>query len=262
MLHLLKIEWLKIKNYSTFWVLGILYICSITGINFIAHEINKKAPKDPMSQAVIGVPPFEFPQVWQTTTWLSSFLLFLPGLLIIISLTNEFTFKTHRQNIIDGTSRTQFVLVKLVMVFITAIFSTLVVTINAAAFGITEAGEAFSLKGSVYIGYFFIQAMNYALLAMVFSLLFKRSGIAIGVFFLYSTIIENLIAGLLIKYAKGSGYFMPLESSDNLIPFPFFQKVVEKFVERPSVNYLLMASILYLIAFVIVSKRKFETDDL
>src|SRR6476620_12789663 len=120
MLHLLKIEWLKVKNYRTFWILGGLFLLSIFGINYIAFSIHEEQSKSAMANAIMGS-PFNFPEVWHTITYMSSFLLFIPGLLMIISITNEFSFKTHRQNIIDGLSRTQFIHVKLASVVILAL---------------------------------------------------------------------------------------------------------------------------------------------
>ncbi len=34
MLQLLKIEWLKIKNYSAFIVLGLFFVLGVTGANY------------------------------------------------------------------------------------------------------------------------------------------------------------------------------------------------------------------------------------
>src|SRR5687768_15834523 len=104
MSSLLKIEWLKLKNYRTFWILGVLYLISIFGINYIVYRIQEAIFEEKRSkgvaQMIVGDPPYSFPTVWQMTSYVSSFLLFLPGLLLIIFITNEYSFKTHRQNII------------------------------------------------------------------------------------------------------------------------------------------------------------------
>src|SRR5262245_5768224 len=104
MWELLSIEWKKLKNYRTFWILLCLYIVSVIGANYIAYRIQQaiyeaKQTKG-MASMVLGTPPYSFPDVWQTTANVSSYLLFIPGLLLIISISNEFSFKTHRQNVI------------------------------------------------------------------------------------------------------------------------------------------------------------------
>src|SRR5215213_11080408 len=118
MLQRLGIEWMKLKNYRTFWILSGLYLLSIVGINYIVFTIQQKIYADQqakgMAKMIIGDIPYSFPTVWQMTAYVSSFLLFIPGLLMIISITNEYSYKTHRQNIIDGWNRRQFITVKMV----------------------------------------------------------------------------------------------------------------------------------------------------
>src|SRR5918993_3455473 len=164
MLHLLKIEWLKLKNYRTFWILSALYIISIFGINYIVYRIqeniyNAKEAKG-MAEMVIGSRPYSFPIVWQMASFVSTFLLFLPGLLLIISITNEYSYKTHRQNIIDGWSRKDFISVKLMQALLLAFISTVAVFFTALWFGFTSA-TPFDSGKIYYLGYFFVQTLTY-----------------------------------------------------------------------------------------------------
>src|SRR2546423_5501224 len=263
MLHLLKIEWLKLKIYRTFWILSILFMISIFGINYIVHEIfTQKELQNSVATMLIGGPPFQFPQVWHTVSFFSGFLLFIPGLLMVISITNEFSFKTHRQNIIDGLSRKQFILVKMVLAFIFAGVSTILVFVTAYLFGLTEGGVPINYQGMINIGFFFIQALSYCAVAIMFSLLFKRSGIAIGVFFLYVQVLELMLAGILNKYFSPIGYYLPLRSGNSLIPFPFFRNLTRQFINQPATKYLALTALLYLIFYFFFSKRRFETVDL
>ena len=263
MFHLLHIEWLKLKYYRTFWILSILFIISIFGINYITHEIlSNDMLKNPSMTFIIGGPPFQFPQVWQTIPYVSGFLLFIPGLLMVISITNEYSFKTHRQNIIDGLSRTEFILVKMLLAVILALISSILVLITTVLFGIAEGGASVSFSGINFIGYFFIQALNYSFVAILFSLLFKRSGISIGVFFLYVVVLENMISGLLNRYTNHIGYYLPLKSANSLIPFPFFRTLTKQFIYIPEVIYLILTVVIYMLFYFFFCKRKFETSDL
>lgn len=136
MAHLLKIEWLKIKNYRAFWVFAILYLASIFLVNYIGWSAQQRAfQTEPMAEQVLGN-SYAFPKVWHTVGWMSSWLLYFPGMLIIMLMTNEFNFKTHRQNIIDGLSRQQFIGVKIMMVLILAVLITLLNFITALVFGV------------------------------------------------------------------------------------------------------------------------------
>lgn len=262
MLQLLKIEWMKVKNYRTFWVLSALYLISIYGVNYIVYLIQDLRPrKNDMASMLLGTPPFQFPEVWHTVSYVSSFLLFIPGLLMIISFTNEFSFKTHRQNIIDGWSRRQFILVKMMLTVVVSLVSTLAVFITALLFGLFE-GADISFEKIEYLGYFFVQAVSYSAVALLFSLLFKRAAIAVGVYFLYAFVLENMLWGLLKKYVDNVGQFLPLESTDNLIPMPFLRSVIGQFTTQTNVAYLLAAAAAYLIIYSFIFIRKFERDDL
>lgn len=262
MIHLLRIEWMKVRYYRTFWVISILYLISIYGVNYITYLIQDARPKqDNMANMLIGTPPFQFPEVWHSVSYVSSFLMFIPGLLMIISFTNEYSFKTHRQNIIDGLSRRQFILVKMLLTVIVATVSTITVFLTALIFGLIEGG-AIGVEKLQYVAYFFVQSLNYSAIALLFGLLFKRSGIAIGVFFLYVAVIENLLAGLLNRYVYNIGRFLPLEATDNLIPFPFLRNIVDQFRTVTSPLYLMMATVVYFAIYSFIFIKKFESDDL
>ena len=266
MRHLLTIEWLKVKHYRTFWILAALFLVSIFGINYIAFHIQESIYQSQQGKGianmVLGNPPYSFPSVWQATSYVSSFLLFIPGLLMIISITNEYSYKTHRQNIIDGLSRAEFIVVKLSLTVILALASTIMVLATAVAFGFMDGSQPLNFDNFQYIGYFFIQALSYSCVALLFGVLFKRSGIAIGVYFLYAVVLENLFAALMNHYLNYSGRFLPLETTDNLIPNPLLRRAQNQFTPEANIYVLLGVSAVYLILYFFGIKRKFVTDDL
>lgn len=265
MLSLLRIEWMKLKNYRTFWILSVLYLISIFGINYIVYAIQENIysaqQAQGMAQAMLGNPPYSFPTAWQMTAYVSSYLLFMPGLLMIIMITNEYSYKTHRQNIIDGLTRSQFITVKIVLAVIASLLSSAAVAIAAFIYGSMQQ-ESFSLEGFYHIGYFFIQCLSYCMVALLFAILFKRGGLAIGVFFLYAIVLENLLGGLLNRYANYSGRYLPLESTDNLIPLPFMESMQKQVIEPQNFTALLIAATLYLVLYVFFARKKFQADDL
>lgn len=262
MFQLLKVEWLKVKNYRTFWVLSVLYLISLFGANYITYQFYQKSPKDnAMAKGLVGA-PFDFPDVWHVVSYASSFLMFVLGLLIIISFTNEYSYKTHRQNIIDGWSRKEFILVKSVLTFIVAFGATAAVFLTAVLFGLFENKASFTFEKVEFVGYFFIQALSYCSAALLFSLLFKRSGITIGVYFLYTLILENMLAGFLNHYFDNIGRYLPLESTDNLIRVPFLKAIVNQITASYNTPALLGMSIVYLALYYFISFKKFQADDL
>ena len=263
MLHLLKIEWLKIKYYRTFWILSALFALSLYGVNEIVYTAQHEAfTNSPQAQMFIGTPPFQFPEVWHTISYVSSYLLFFPGLIIIILMTNEFSYKTHRQNIIDGLSRTQFIYVKMMLCVLIAFVSTLIIFLVAFFFGMYENAAGFSFQNIQYVGMFFIQTLSYTSVALVIATLFRRSGIAIGIYFLYAEILDQLLSLAASHYFNNAGRYFPLESNDNLIPFPLFKNAKDRIIEPANITYMLITAAVYLAIYFVVCKRKMETADL
>jgi len=259
MLHLLKIEWLKVKNYRAFWIFLALYIISLYGINQIAFSLQGEIKKN---NVPVNIFPYDFPAVYQTIAWVSSWLLYFPGMLIILVITNEYNFKTHRQNIIDGLTRQQFVVAKILFGTAIALITTISCFLIAAYFGSSYSG-IFSFNGIEYIGYSFIQTLCYLFLAMILAVLMRRSGLAMAVFFLYGLVFEQLIGGLIDYKILGNGtmhFYFPLEASDVLIPITFASGIIYK--NAPSQTVLLIVCLIYISLFIFLSLRKFKTDDL
>ncbi len=230
MKDLLKIEWLKIKNYKAFIILIVFFALGIFTANYIVFSVFKNMINESKATVLIGqFNPYDFTNTWQTTSYTAGFLLILPALLLIILVTNEYTFKTNRQNIIDGLSRTQFVNVKMMMAILLAAFSTILVMLTAMIFGFMSK-TSFSFSGFSHVGFFFLKAVSYNLLAVLISVWIRRTGFAIGIYFIYLGA-ENIISQLLdvwsIKLRNnhvidlGSmGDYLPMNASDALLAFP------------------------------------------
>lgn len=266
-IHLLKIEWLKIKNYKTFWIILALLAVCVAGINYIYFQlVTSKGQASGVASMVLGS-PFRFPDVWHTVSQVASYMLFIPSLIIIILTTNEYNFKTHRQNVIDGLSRNQFILSKVLLIVVLSVVCLLIIFLTALVFGLAGEFSYFSLENSEYLIYFFLQCFSYMSFALLLSLLLKRSGLAIALFFVYVFLVEHIIVALINRAASGNvlegpGYYFLLDASDKLIPVKSLEKMMQgKHYLPPTLN-LLVATFMYLGLFLFLSKRKFETADL
>lgn len=230
MIDLLRVEWLKIKNYTAFIVLSIFFAVGVVTVNYIIFIVNKNIISQSQAVVLTGkFSPFQFDKTWQTTSYAAGWLLLLPALMLIILITNEFTFRTHRQNIIDGWSRQQFIQVKIVMAVLCAVFSALLVFFTALAFGFFS-GTPFSMHGISHVGYFLLKALSYNMIALLIGVLIRRTGFAVGVFFIYMGF-ENFISQLLDVWSihlrsnnnldLGSmGDYLPMNSADGMLTFP------------------------------------------
>lgn len=217
---LLAIEWLKIKRYRTFWILMGLFAVLLPLLNYeIASGIIKIGGGKGTN--FLG-PAYSFPGVWGNLGfWASIFVTFL-SILVIILTCNEYTFRTNRQNIIDGWKRTSFFHAKILLIVVLSIVVTLYLFILGALFGYFNSGSFSDLfDDAIKIFYFFILSLNYMGFALFIAIWIKRSGLAISLFLLYDLIIENIVKGIVNwKFDTQVGNFLPLQTSDELLPLP------------------------------------------
>ena len=109
MTTLIRTEWLKMRKYNAFWWIMGLTLLSYPGINYLFYQvISREIVQDPkygqFAKMAIGS-PYEFPETWHTVMYFSSWFIFIPAVVVIMLICNEYSFKTHRQNIIDGWGR-------------------------------------------------------------------------------------------------------------------------------------------------------------
>jgi ABC-2 type transport system permease protein len=224
---------------------------------------------------IASASPYDFSHTWQTTSYVGGFLLLLPGLLLILLITNEFTFRTHRQNIIDGINRADFINVKIVMAVIGALAATLLVIITSLIFGFAS-GTSFSTDHFDSVGYFFLKAISYNMIALLFAVLVRKTGFAIGLFFIYmgfENILSAILQGLSIKFKAdynfdigNMGDYLPMNAADSLLHFP--ENTITNMANNAKImphDYMYVSFILaliYLFLFFVWSKNRIIKTDL
>lgn len=272
--NIIRTEWLKLKNYLAFWLLLLATAISYPGINAIVYygydESTK--PKNQSGQLIkmlLGN-PFHFPEVYHTTAFLSSFFTFIPAIVVIMLITNEYQFKTHRQNIIDGWQKQTFVWGKFISVLLVSILVTLFFFAVATGIGFIATPDISTVslftKGK-YIGLFFLQIFTQLSFAFLLGILVRKAFIAYGLFIFYGMIVENIAAAFFKfktqKFGFDYGQFLPLEISDRLIPIPAFigrlneddYKLALAAVDKHIVYSLVFLLLTWVLSFYIFKKR-------
>lgn len=233
MLKLLKIEFKKILTYRVFWILmGSYFIFLILGIlmagftiNNWIDEINKHSPI-PFPHATI----YFFPDIWQNITFFASirFILILPATVIIILITNEFTNKTIRQNIVNGMSRQEFLLSKLQIIFLISVLITFILFIGTLILGYVNTSSpdmAMVFKKMNYMAGFFIQVFSILVFAFFLGFLLRNTGLSIAIFTLYVAIVEPVLF-FILKIPKlqpnNISQFLPVNSVIRIVQYPYF----------------------------------------
>lgn len=258
MKQIIYTEWLKVRNYRTFWVMLLLALVIIPAGNFMVAD--KFSENLEQISKMLGN-PFSFPEVWLTMASLNSYISALFGLLLIILVTNEYTYRTNRQNVIDGWERSQFVYAKLFWLVAISLLTLVVASISGALVGIIYGKKPFSLEGYHYMLYYFLQFNVMLTIALLISVLVKRAGLAIVLFVAYNMMLDQLLSFIVKRNAGLVGGLLPLQSGDELLPFPLVGKMVSAGDQYEAYVYV-TAMIAYIALGIYLVFRKILKSDL
>ena len=227
MLRLLSIELHKLRHNKATKVLTIIYFGLLTSIALIAAI---KFDIGPIKFHLAEQGIFNFPYIWHFNSFIAANIKFFLLLIIVSMMANEYSYKTLKQNLIDGLSKKEFILSKFYTVVLLAAVSTLFVFIVSFILGliysdITEPHLMFS--GLEYLFAFFIKLTTFFSFGLFLGILIKRSAFAVAAMIVW-WITEQIIYGIIwwkVVATKEEALkivnFLPLEAIENLIVEPF-----------------------------------------
>jgi len=227
MLHLLKIDLKKLTSYRTFWVVCGLYFLTLafttaSGMEFLKWLARTFA--DFGSQLNINrIPLYHFPDVWQNLVFVSGFFKIVLAIMVVISITNEFTYRTVRQNIIDGLSRWQFLQSKILTNVLLSLMSVAMVFIIGLVTGLIYSPEidvGYVFTDLEFFPAYFLEVFAFLSYALMLGVLVQRSGLTIIVLML-SHMIEAIVKVNIPDAAEFLKPFFPMQSISNLVAMPF-----------------------------------------
>ncbi|MFT3683248.1 MAG: ABC transporter permease [Ferruginibacter sp.] len=263
MLSLFKIEWLKIKTYRTFWILFVAFLVMyplafyFSGSKYLERNSSNKGEE--MIKSFLGN-PYMFPKVWQSAAWFGGMFFIMVGMLFILLITNEVQYRTHRQNIIDGWSRMDFLKAKLSLMIFFVLVATLLVCLAGFFVGLAFSSDISHMsEGLEYIGYFALMAFIYLAFAYLIAIFVKRTGLAIIIYFA-GVCIDTLLWLVLTLRGNQAGYFLPLETVDSLITFPLKPAVMQ--LRTVGNTSLVIGALFYLGLFTFLVINYFRKVDL
>ena len=269
---ILRIEWMKIKRYRAFWLLtgfvALTYPITIVAANAIYHNATEtKGEAGEFAKLLLGN-PFSFPNAWHSIAYFSSFFVLLPAILVIMLITNEFQYRTHRQNILDGWSRKSFMIGKCMDVFIITCCVTLIYCLVALYFGFVNSDNSWLgvTENAHFIGLFFLQTFAQLSIAFLLGFLLKRAFLATALLVFYYLAVENILVGYAASKLKDIGRFLPFEVSDRMIPAPgFFSRFGEDMrkayeltlskIPEHAFYTLILTSLIWVLCFRLYNKR-------
>ncbi len=230
MFRLLQIEFYKLKHSRASRVLSIIYFALLTSIAFIAAI---KFDIGPVKFHLAEQGIFNFPYIWHFNTYIASIFKFFLLLVIVSMMSNEYSNKTLKQNLIDGLSKKEFILSKFYTVIVFALASTIFVFIVSMILGLiySDYNEIPIIFSDLeYLFAFFIKLIAFFSFGLLMGILVKRSAFAVGAILVWF-FAESFFKGFLFWKFKDADHtsdrvneftqFLPLESIANLIKEPF-----------------------------------------
>jgi hypothetical protein len=231
--RLLRIEWLKLRHYRPFWVLLALYTIFISliclGVHFFFIWLkNQGADFEGMDPTII--PFYDFPDIWQNITYIATFLKLFLAFIVIISVSNEITYRTLRQNIIDGMSKRGWIFSKLLLIGALALLGTSLLFILGLFTGLLWShphGYPHILGGIPFLLAYFLEVFTYLTFTLWIILIIRRIGLVIVGLMMYTLAFEPAVAAFMMYYPHSPTFvqelaaFLPVRALNNLIHVPF-----------------------------------------
>lgn len=227
MLRLLDIELHKLRYSRSAKILTLTYFILITFIALFA-SIEFDLGSVHFRLADQGI--FNFPFIWHFNSYIGALLKLFLAIVIVSMMSNEYSNRTLKQNLIDGMSKKEFVLSKFFTILLFSIISTLFLFIVSLVLGYsfsdyTELSIVFS--DMEYLLAYFVKITGFFAFCMFLGILIKRSAFALGFLFIW-WILENIANGILSwgifresDMAEKIVQFFPLSSMSNLVVEPF-----------------------------------------
>ncbi len=239
MKKLLQLEWLKIYNYKVARIFILLYCLFLFGLILLGTQ---KFNLGSLEVDLVGQGIFNYPQLWNFTTYFTALLKIFLAFIIITTVVNEFQNRTFKQNIIDGLSRKEFLLSKILTIVILSAISTILVFVFSLIFGmkyntITDTTYRFAEVG--FILAYFVKLVAFFMLCFFLSVIIRKSAFTFVLLFVWwfaegilsgveRAVTHNLAVEDVDSTHRMITGFLPLQSMSNSIPAPIGRLTVIK----------------------------------
>jgi ABC-2 type transport system permease protein len=219
MRKLANIELIKLLNSASFKVITGLHLGFFLLVIFATSQINITVPGFDTSNL------FRFPHVWAYFAWVASWFNILLAILIIMAAGNEFSFRTFRQHVIDGLSRSDLLKGKLLVIIMISVYSFSLVFISGLIYGALytldfNITQIYSGIGTLFI--FFLQTMAYMVIGLTLVMLLRSTALSIILFILLRFPAEPVIRSF---FAPSLRPYFPMKAVGSLTPMPEFLSI-------------------------------------
>ncbi len=212
-------EYTKIWSYMAFRVIILLHFILFFMVVLVTSRLDITIPGFSTDYL------YQFPNIWEFFPWVASWFNLLLAILIIVMTGNEYTFRTFRQHVIDGLSRSDLLTGKGFLIIAIAVYSMLMVLLFSLLFGFIftrDLTAALFVKKTYILLVYFVQAVAYMSTGFLLAILFRNTALAIVLFILLRLIIEPVFR---LFFPPGARLYFPMKAISNLTPMPEFLSI-------------------------------------
>ncbi|MGB0897417.1 MAG: ABC transporter permease [Flavobacteriaceae bacterium] len=142
---------------------------------------------------------FNFPFIWHIIPFFASYFKLFFALIVVSMISNEYSYRTIKQNLIDGLSKKEFVLSKFYFILVYTMLSTLFIGIATLVIGLIHSSHTdFDILfiDIEFVAAYFFKLLGFFSFCFFMAVLIKRSAFALGALivtaFVELIIYENL----------------------------------------------------------------------
>ena len=174
---------------------------------------------------------FNFPLIWHIIPFFAAFFKFFFAFVVVSMISNEYSNRTLKQNLIDGLSKKEFLMSKFLFILTYTVLSTVLIGCAILIVGLLNSSHTDISVIFIDIEFllaYFLKLLGFFSLCLFMAVLIKRSAFAFGsVLVLF--IVELIFYGLLKwKWATA-------EIADQIMvfaPFTALYKLIEEPIQR------------------------------
>lgn len=228
MIRLIGIEVYKLYHNNFVRVLVIGYLVMVVGaISFTSIKVDIGAVKFYLAEQGI----FNFPYIWHFNTYMMAILKIFLAIVVIAMVGNEYSYKTLKQNLIDGLSKRDVLNSKFFTALTMVVGSTVFVSLVSLIVGLIYSDYrelSIILTDLEYLLAYAVKLIGFFSFCLFVAITIRNSIFSLGFVIIWS-VIEQIFRGILTWQLSESSVitvkeviqFLPLQSMSNLIVEPF-----------------------------------------
>lgn len=254
MLKALQLEYLKLKHYKPFWIIIGLYTIFFFALAIFTKKfidfLLKENIEDLGQFANVGIPLFDFVDIWQNLGMITIGFKWILAFVVIISICLEFSNKTVRQNIIDGLSRREYLISKIGLIAALSIFGAVLLFLTGLFLGLMYSqvtAPRFIFMNIEFVGAYVLEIFAFLSLAMLFAMLIRRTGFAIILFLFYTALLEPIVSSIMHYEYELPTWYLPGTAIYNLIRPPF-----QKYIFREVQDFVAPIDVLVVVVWIAI----------